>query len=88
MPTNQFSNQQNQANLVNLGRLCPTQLLTRDEVANYFGLSKRWLEIAATRGQGPPIVRISPRMVRYRIADILDWIESFVDRGDTRSGGT
>ncbi len=88
MPTNEFPNQQNQATWANLGRLSPTQLLTRDEVANYFGLSRRWLEIAATRGRGPPIVRISPRMVRYRIADILDWIESRVDRGDAGSGGT
>lgn len=57
------------------------RLLTRDEVEDLFGLSKRWLEVAATRGEGPPIVRISPRMVRYRVSDIEAWIEGCVDRG-------
>lgn len=49
-------------------------LLSRDQVAARYGLSKRFLEICAWRGDGPPMVRISRRMVRYRAADIEDWI--------------
>jgi len=56
------------------------RLLTRDEVASLYGLSKRWLEVAPSKNQGPPIVRISPRMVRYRASDIEAWIETCVDQ--------
>lgn len=55
-----------------------SRLLTRDEVADLYGLSKRWLEVAATKGEGPPLVRISARMVRYRVCDIDHWIEAHV----------
>ena len=55
--------------------------MTRDEVSQVFGLSKRWLEVAACRGDGPPIVRISSRMVRYRFRDVEAWIASQVDHG-------
>lgn len=58
-----------------------TRLLTRTEVAEVYGLSKRWLEVAATKGQGPPMVRISARMVRYRACDIEAWIEARVTSG-------
>lgn len=50
-------------------------LLSRDEVELHFGVPKRFLEISATRGDGPKLVRIG-RLVRYRKKDILDWIES------------
>lgn len=55
-----------------------SRLLTRDEVADLYGLSKRWLEVVATKGKGPPLVRISARMVRYRVCDIEHWIEAQV----------
>jgi len=60
------------------------RLLTRTEVAEIFGLSKRWLEVAACQGEGPPIVRITPRMVRYRFADIEAWIEAHTDYGTAK----
>jgi predicted DNA-binding transcriptional regulator AlpA len=50
------------------------RLLTRAEVEERFGVSKRYLEVAALRGNGPRIVRLG-RMVRYRAKDIQDWIE-------------
>lgn len=55
-----------------------SRLLCRSEVEEQFGISKRYLEIAAVRGDGPPIVRLG-RSVRYRIADILTWIERQVE---------
>ncbi len=63
-----------------------SRLLTRDEVEETFGLSKRWLEVAAARGEGPPLVRISRRMVRYRVSDIERWIETCIDRGSREKG--
>lgn len=52
----------------------PDRLLSRTEVEEMFGISKRYLEIAATRGQGPCIIRFG-RTVRYRIKDVRSWIE-------------
>lgn len=50
-------------------------LLSRVEVQEHFGLSRRYLEIAAVRGDGPPMVKIG-RAVRYRTGDIRAWIEA------------
>lgn len=50
------------------------RLLNRNEVENLFGLPKRFLEVSATRGDGPPMVRLG-RLVRYRVADIREWID-------------
>ncbi len=53
----------------------PDRLLRRHEVEAEFGISKRYLEIAAMRGDGPPMVRFS-RVVYYRVGDISDWISA------------
>jgi len=52
------------------------RLLSRDDVADRFGISRRWLELAAHKGEGPPMVKISRRMVRYRAADIEAWLQA------------
>jgi predicted DNA-binding transcriptional regulator AlpA len=49
-------------------------LLTREQVESRYGLTKRYLEVCAWRGDGPPMVKISRRMVRYRASDIEKWI--------------
>jgi predicted DNA-binding transcriptional regulator AlpA len=51
------------------------RLLTRAEVEVNFGLSRRFLEVSAVRGDGPPMVRIG-RSVRYRAGDLRAWIEA------------
>jgi len=48
--------------------------MTRSEVEERFGISKRFLEISATQKMGPALVRIG-RSVRYSAADIRDWID-------------
>jgi len=52
-------------------------LLTRDDVETRFGISRRYLEAAARRGDGPTVVRIG-RSVRYRVKDIRSWIDACV----------
>ena len=52
----------------------PNQLLSRAEVFGEFGLTRRWLELAALTGDGPPYVRISRRLVRYQRAVLQAWI--------------
>lgn len=46
------------------------------EYGNGDGKLKRWLELAALRGDGPPMVRLSARMVRYRRSDVEAWLAS------------
>lgn len=50
-----------------------TKLLTRKDVEREFGISKRFLEIAAVRGDGPPFVKLS-RLVYYIRDDVIHWI--------------
>ena len=49
-------------------------LLSRDDIQTQYGLTRRWLELAALRGDGPPYLRISRRLVRYRWADFERWL--------------
>jgi predicted DNA-binding transcriptional regulator AlpA len=57
------------------------RLLTRAEVEQRFGISKRYLEVAICKGEGPRHVKIG-RSVRYRATDICIWIEQCtVERG-------
>ena len=39
------------------------------------GISRRYLEVSAVRGDGPPMIRVGSRMVRYRVRDLREWID-------------
>lgn len=56
-------------------QLAQDRLLSRAEVETHFGLTRRFLEIAAVRGDGPMMVKIG-RSVRYRVADVRAWIDA------------
>lgn len=50
-------------------------ILTRQEVENDFLFpTRRYLELAAVRGGGPPFLKIG-RSVRYRRGDVRKWLE-------------
>ena len=51
-----------------------TKLLSRNEVEAEWGISRRFLEIAAVRGDGPRMVRVG-RLIKYRPEDIEAWLE-------------
>lgn len=51
------------------------RLLSRPEVHTHFGLSQRFLEVAAVKGNGPPFIKLG-RSVRYRVGDLREWIEA------------
>ena len=60
------------------------RLISRAEAEQIFGISKRYLEIAGQRNEGPRMIRIG-RSVRYRVCDIRQWIETCaVDPTDAR----
>ena len=53
-------------------------LLTTNQAAYLLGLSPRTLEALRLRGGGPAFVALSTRAIRYRRADLLQWVESRV----------
>ena len=53
----------------------PDCLLSRQQVAEHFGISMRYLEVAVRRGDGPPMCKIG-RLARYRFEDVQNWILS------------
>lgn len=64
-----------------MGKINSERLLTREEVAEYYGISKRFLEACVYKSKGPRVVRLG-RMVRYRPSDIDAWIEANTCAGD------
>lgn len=54
------------------------ELLSRDDIERETngGITRRWLELAAHRGDGPPFLKISRRMVRYRRGDFRQWLDA------------
>jgi predicted DNA-binding transcriptional regulator AlpA len=63
------------ADLAEEGRGDPDSLLTTPAVAEWLTVSAQWLEIGRSKGYGPKFVRLSPSRVRYRRADVLDWLD-------------
>lgn len=63
------------------------RLLSRQEVDQRFGISRRFLEVAVQRGTGPRFVRVG-RLVRYRPADVRSWIESCTSDPSNKPAGT
>ncbi len=56
-------------------QLSQDRLLSRREVFEHWGLSVRYLEVSAVRGDGPPMIKLG-RSVRYRVGDLREWIEA------------
>lgn len=52
-----------------------TKLLSRAEVEAEFGLTRRFLEISAVRGDGPPFIKVG-RLARYMRRDVMAWLEA------------
>ena len=54
-------------------------LLDQRQAATRLGLpSARTLEAWRRRGYGPPFLRLSPRLVRYRASDLEQWLAARV----------
>ena len=64
------------------------ELLSRDDIQReYKEPSRRWLELAALRGDGPPMVRLSRRMVRYQRGVFEDWLAARTVRSTSEKVG-
>ena len=51
-------------------------LLSTAELAQWLGCSAQWLEIGRGKNYGPKFVRVTGRTIRYRRADVLEWLET------------
>jgi predicted DNA-binding transcriptional regulator AlpA len=60
--------------LIAIGAGDANDLLTTKDVAAWFGMSVITLEIWRSKGKGPPFTKLTPRMVRYRRGDALNWL--------------
>ena len=51
-----------------------SELLSRDQIEDQFGLRRGWLEQLAHIGGGPTYLKLGRRMVRYRRSEIERWL--------------
>jgi hypothetical protein len=49
-------------------------LLTTAGVAEWLGVSTQWLELGRCKGFGPPYVKVTSRLVRYRRGDVVEYL--------------
>jgi predicted DNA-binding transcriptional regulator AlpA len=52
------------------------ELLSTQQVAQWFGVSEQWLEIARARGDGPRYVMLSARTIKYRRSDCRAFLDA------------
>ena len=50
-------------------------LLSTQQVADWFGVSIQWLEIGRCKGNGPPFERLGPGLIKYRRGKLLKWLD-------------
>jgi hypothetical protein len=60
-------------------------LLKTEEAADWLGVSPQWLEIGRGVGYGPPFLRISPRMIRYRRGNVRRWLRKRMRHAASRA---
>lgn len=52
------------------------QLMNERDAAAFLGYTVRALQNWRVRGGGPKFVKVSARSIRYRMRDLLDWIDA------------
>ncbi len=50
------------------------RLLTEEELARVLHVELQQVEKMRARREGPPVVRVAPRTIRYRPADVERWL--------------
>jgi hypothetical protein len=70
-----------------IAHLPPDTLLSTAELATWLAVSTQFLAIGRHRGYGPAFVRLSPTAVRYRIADVREWLAARVHRSTAEFTG-
>ena len=61
-------------------------LLSTNDLAEWFNLSHQWFEIGRHKGYGPKFVKLGPKRVRYRRADVLEWLRARTHQSTSEYG--
>jgi len=51
-------------------------VLTTEQLAAWWGVSKQWLEILRHTGGGPEYERLGPKLIRYRRSKAKKWLNT------------
>ncbi|MDR3606243.1 MAG: helix-turn-helix domain-containing protein [Oligoflexia bacterium] len=62
-------------------------LLTEQQAAAFIGFTPRALQSWRCRGGGPVFVRVSARAIRYRLRDLMSWVEERLRSSTSDKGG-
>jgi hypothetical protein len=57
------------------------ELLTTVQVAEWFGCSTQWLEIARHKSTGPRFEKMSNQMIKYRRESVRKWLRQREHQG-------
>jgi excisionase family DNA binding protein len=49
-------------------------LITREQAAEYLGVTKQYLDLLASKKKGPPFFKLARRAVRYDLTDLHVWV--------------
>lgn len=66
-----------------LSRTEAMQLLNAIDTADLLGVQPTQLEIWRRKGTGPKYVRLNQSCVRYRLGDLVEYLDEHVVRGGT-----
>ena len=64
----------------------PLALLTTPQAADECGICAETMAIWRRRGSGPPYVRLTSKSLRYRRADLADWVAACLITPNARGG--
>jgi predicted DNA-binding transcriptional regulator AlpA len=53
------------------------EFLTTEEASQFLKIGKSTLEQARLKGTGPKYIKIGPKIVRYRVDDIMSWGKAY-----------
>jgi|688.fasta_scaffold581592_1 hypothetical protein len=66
----------NPLNQISTNALQTFMLLKTAQAADIAGTTERMFQEMRRTGRGPKYVRLSRKIVRYRLCDLLEWIEA------------
>lgn len=58
-----------------------TDTMNTDELADYLEVAKQTLFRWRQSGYGPAWMRIGPRIIRYKVSDVMEWEERLRNAG-------
>jgi predicted DNA-binding transcriptional regulator AlpA len=58
-----------------MSKLVEERLWSEKEISFHLGLRPRTLQMWRLLGKGPKYLRLSDRLIRYKLSEVLAWVE-------------